>query len=98
MKAILEMDLPESCSTCNQRHDALCGAAEFREIGLDEGARKRASFCPLKIVPDDNGMLVKDNRCPNCNAEAFYLLDDGNWYEFNYCDNCGQRLSWEGVE
>lgn len=42
---------------------------------------------PKKPIAVDDEILGDDYKCPVCG------LDMGH-YEFNYCDNCGQRLKW----
>ena len=40
--------------------------------------------------------IVNDDIiCPNCSATLIYCLHTS---EIDYCDKCGQRLDWEGVE
>ena len=40
--------------------------------------------------------IVNDDiTCPNCSATLIYCL---HTTEIDYCDKCGQRLDWEGIE
>ena len=40
--------------------------------------------------------IVNDDIiCPNCSATLIYCLHTS---EIDYCDKCGQRLDWEGIE
>ena len=33
--------------------------------------------------------------CPNCSVSLVYCLHS---YKASYCEECGQRLDWEGIE
>jgi len=57
MKAIFEMELPESCDDCNLRgyEDAYCwcvGNNMTLEYGINKLKSHRHPDCPLKIIDD----------------------------------------------
>ena len=61
MKAVLEIDAPESCAECGLEYDGYglgspyCVAMEcgFQVFSITEEYKdKRAPFCPLRIVED----------------------------------------------
>lgn len=40
--------------------------------------------------------IVNDDiTCPNCSATLIYCFHTS---KIDYCDKCGQRLDWEGIE
>jgi len=71
-KAILVMDMPESCSECNLHKDGYCQSKLKYTYGrIDEC---RASFCPVREVPQKADIKK---------AKTMTAL---TWYEgFNTC-------------
>lgn len=56
-KATLEFEVPESCGVCKLAHPGCYGAVcvvERYHIDIYSNENKRAPFCPLKIVEEDN--------------------------------------------
>ena len=45
-----------------------------------------------ELVEKETPQKTIDNCCPNCKEKAFILNEDGFYYEFNYCPECGQHL------
>lgn len=41
------------------------------------------------------GFKYEQISCPNCSVSLVYCLHS---YEGSYCEDCGQRLDWEGIE
>ena len=61
-KAILVMDMPESCSECNLYKDGYCQSKLKYTYGrIDEC---RASFCPLREVPQKKDTKYSPTRNP----------------------------------
>jgi hypothetical protein len=52
MKAILEIEMPESCAGCAllRKHPALISECFIAKITVGEYKDSRPTFCPLKIV------------------------------------------------
>jgi len=77
MKAILEIDAPESCGECALRVDNLgysqCPAARDkkgwpREVPHRHTSSARADFCPLRIKAETPEDELKP--CPSCGTEG----------------------------
>jgi len=100
MKAILELGyMPDSCSdcplsTCHIRGNKKvweCVSYEYRVDITDEMNNYRKNIgCPLKEVPEISECEEK-LYCPSC-----YKWIDNRFQE--YCDGCGQKLSWEAKD
>jgi len=45
-----------------------------------------------ELVEKETPQKTIDNCCPNCKEKAFIINEDGFYYEFNYCPECGQHL------
>ena len=101
-KAILELEMPESCWQCPCIQDRTetyrwCGA-----VGGDcpnPPYEKRRDDCPLKLVERCEWILIDDDnglwQCSKCGAE--WVLEAGTPAdnEMNYCPACGKRLEVE---
>jgi hypothetical protein len=94
-KAILELEMPESCKQCKLGHyDELYGITHcdiLRECMPYEGRR---SDCPLKLV----------KGCEYCNTEpeiiyrkdwTIFTKGEDKVVDINYCPMCGRRLEVE---
>lgn len=63
-KAILVMDMPESCSECNLHKDGYCQSKLKYTYGrIDEC---RASFCPLREIPQKKDSMNLNAIMENC--------------------------------
>ena len=54
-KAVLVIDMPESCDVCDFKKDGICGSyCNVPGIGeyTDDYISCRAEFCPLKPMPE----------------------------------------------
>ena len=101
-KAILELPkMPESCSKCLLQ--AISAEKQIKyctviRCSTDYYDTKRHENCPLKLEKQVPQKVKKykglnETACPNC---RFVFGDyDYNDEKFDYCYNCGQRLSWE---
>ena len=99
-KAILELEMPESCKQCKLGHyDELYDITHcdiLRECMPYEG---RHPDCPLKLVEGCEWILIDDDnglwQCSKCGAE--WVLEAGTPAdnEMNYCPACGKRLEVE---
>ena len=95
LKAILERDAPKSCGECTLRVDnlghSLCPAVRDkkgwpREVPHRQESRSRASFCPLKIVPETSKNILKP--CPFCGNKARLVCHiEIGCYDV-HCENC----------
>ena len=47
---------------------------------------------PKKPIESKYGEQIS---CPHCSATLIYCLHS---YKGSYCEECGQRLDWEGIE
>ena len=103
-KAILELEMPMSCTTCPLQKLLYYGWVEYiciitGERIADEGRRPD---CPLKEVDEDTfekqipkkvietSDKHKYGYCPTCGRIYWDRCHVGN-----YCDQCGQRLEGE---
>lgn len=59
---------------------ALCTALNALEMQI-----------PTKPARSEDGTFI----CPTCGEDAVFALCSCE-YQLNYCDNCGQRIDWEG--
>jgi len=72
-----------------------CGRSLYTSGEYDT---KRRENCPLKLEKQIPQKIKKykglnETACPNCRfVFGDYEYDDE---KFDYCYNCGQRLSWE---
>ena len=101
-KAILELPkMPESCWKCLLQ--AISAEKQIRyctvtRCAIDYYETKRRENCPLKLEKQTPQKVKKykglnETACPNCRfVFGDYEYDDE---KFDYCYNCGQRLSWE---
>ena len=107
MKAILEIDAPESCGECALRVDNLgysqCPAARDkkgwpREVPHRQTSHTRADFCPLMIETETPECELKP--CPFCGGEARMRLDNvvkKEWrVECKNWNSCGAATSFLG--
>jgi hypothetical protein len=91
-KAILELEMPESCWECRLRvphdedsYDYCAGMLEIYQCPL-YGKRKD---CPLKLVEEKVG-------CEECNGVAGMELPlSAGIQKVNYCPMCGRKLGDE---
>lgn len=70
-KAVLIMDMPENCATCqlldlfHEGENGVCPANkkgdEFREVPKDGIFERRMEWCPLKLMPDEIKPRVYDD-------------------------------------
>ena len=102
-KAILVIDMPETCGDC-----PLCVGYEYdlahecclKYKGYVE-AKDKPEWCPLKTSPADVAPVILarwiDNGrggyahayfCSNCGWLDGYPIED----RFNYCPNCGAKM------
>ena len=59
MKAILVIDMPESCFDCPCESEYLCGLAR-KELFYE--ADRKPEWCPLKEMPNKRGKLFLTDR------------------------------------
>jgi DNA-directed RNA polymerase subunit RPC12/RpoP len=107
-KAILELEMPESCTECMFKEclNRTTSVEVSRCIILHKmhvpgsycPAEGRQADCPLKLVERCEWILIDDDKglwqCSKCGAE--WVLEAGTPAdnEMNYCPACGRRLSW----
>ena len=94
-KAILELEMPESCGQCPCSHFSynigICNV--ILHFCPEEGRHK---YCPLKLVEGCEWVLIDDDKglwqCSQGGAE--WVLETGTPVdnEINYCPMCGRRL------
>ena len=98
MNAILEFDMPESCSECPLMYEQIIGQKPYQQIynnccfnfnpgklgGSVTGKNKRAPFCPLKIVDDKYELTTKPILDACCGGRMFWFDKNNPMVEF--CD------------
>jgi hypothetical protein len=76
MKAILEMEAPESCNECRMVSESNGGDIYCLIANQSVGYRlSRHPNCPLKIVEDNKGL--DSDICKNCQEEIDCLVKSG---------------------
>jgi DNA-directed RNA polymerase subunit RPC12/RpoP len=100
-KAILELEMPESCWQCELYSAAqnCCNVIVIVGHYAICPSKGRRSDCPLKLVERCEWILIDDDKglwqCSKCGAE--WVLESGTPAdnEMNYCPACGRRLEVE---
>jgi DNA-directed RNA polymerase subunit RPC12/RpoP len=100
-KAILELEMPESCETCPIKRYLHYGWVEYicGITGEEITNKGRRSDCPLKLVERCEWILIDDDKglwqCSKCGAEWVLGAGTPADNEMNYCPACGRRLEVE---
>lgn len=82
-------DLIENSKSFSEENDDIwANDVEALEMAI-EALEKQTPKEPINKEGDSGGSC---GYCPNCN----YLVD--NYHDYNVCQECGQAISWKGVE
>lgn len=92
-KAIVVIDMPESCDECpcfgNAYTDMCCHAMNNRGIDYPYPKDFRQKWCPLKPAPERTEVVPWDGtiKAENENAEevGMYMYDRGIYRGYNLC-------------
>ena len=92
-KAILVMDMPESCAKCplfgDHYSDMSCHGLNNRGIDYPYPENFRQKWCPLKPMPEKTKVPAFDDsiKANNKNAEevGMYMYDRGIYRGHNLC-------------
>lgn len=56
---------------------------------------------PRKPTPHV-GKYATSYYCPACGEPHYTVVNDGSYFpngkKVNYCDKCGQKIDWEGID
>lgn len=77
----------------NKLDETLIGDLELK-IVLSKALEKQIPKTPIPIIAKigEQKRLVS-YKCPNCTNDSLGNCE----FHFDYCEVCGQKLSWEGV-